>query len=887
MSEPSLFLWAESSKSGASYHPLWAHTMDVFHVFSFINKNKGGKYDRDLAFLASMHDLGKATPCFQEKNALLFNKLIRTGTREAGGNNRAQAPPIELIGVAALFEIFEEIKSPSQKRKLRELALYVGMHRGFPYKKSEANDLLKSGADLLGGPPWKAIRKSLYNRLEELLNVYPDEANIRIDSWEMTPFAGMVAFSDWIASDRAHFPFVDGDITPEEYLPLSRLRAEKAVSNKGFSPTPVIMESSYKNIFDADPGALQAEVEEMPVGDEPTLTIIESPSGEGRLDAALFLAARIRRKKRAGIFLAAPVGPFREALFERFTKFINRAADPGQPSLNDIAIITCSRIAELVDTFKSFEPGPDEEEIGSEESGINWFMLKNRSLVAPFGMGSFEQIYLSAFNARYYFLRLFGLAGKTVIFDCVAAYDAYIRPLLLRTLEWLRAAGADVIALSDVLPEAFVKDLAKAWGVPNFEPAAGYPKLISAQGEKAVQKTFQPNEEKNIKIILYPDNFGDAVRRARELAGEGASVAIILNSVKRAQKFYKLLSSDGGSGSEIQVELYHTGFVERDREELEKRLITGYGKDAERGRGRILVSDPSLELALELDFDCVFTDVAPIDLLIRRSGNLHRFARVRDAESQEPVLRILAPDVRVEGLGALYEYSPDYSQLFIYRTIAALEAKREWNFPKDYRPLVEAVYAPVPPLASEELGNFPCHEDRSAIKKALRDLDFERTKARTKANSSLLPPPSDIWEYFDFGRFLQKEENEAREDMVELTAKGRRAESVQPTILLYKKSGEYYLDPSFTVKVAPGMELDGDGLSGLLRNRIGISEHFLIERLVREAHESPFGQNEPPAMLRDYKYLILDEDRFYVGRDHVVKYDKAMGLVVEEILKCV
>ena len=92
--------------------------------------------------------------------------------------------------------------------------------------------------------------------------------------------------------------------------------------------------------------------------------------------------------------------------------------------------------------------------------------------------------------------------------------------------------------------------------------------------------------------------------------------------------------------------LFHARFTLADRAAIEREVIDGFGKAstpalrAPEGLGRIIVTTQVVEQSLDLDFDAMVTDLAPIDLIIQRAGRLHRHDR---GLRPDPVLEIVSP----------------------------------------------------------------------------------------------------------------------------------------------------------------------------------------------------------------------------------------------------
>lgn len=140
-----------------------------------------------------------------------------------------------------------------------------------------------------------------------------------------------------------------------------------------------------------------------------------------------------------------------------------------------------------------------------------------------------------------------------------------------------------------------------------------------------------------------------------------------------------------------------------------------FGRDASRRdpRGRVLVATQVIEQSLDLDFDVMVSDVAPVDLLVQRAGRLWRHATRtktgRPAGASETLV-VLAPvpsddpssewlDGIFAGTAAVYE-NPGV----LWRTVKALHDRGCIEAPGGLRGLIGSVYDSdeVPDALSEK-----------------------------------------------------------------------------------------------------------------------------------------------------------------------------------------
>jgi CRISPR-associated endonuclease/helicase Cas3 len=148
---------------------------------------------------------------------------------------------------------------------------------------------------------------------------------------------------------------------------------------------------------------------------------------------------------------------------------------------------------------------------------------------------------------------------------------------------------------------------------------------------------------------------------------------------------------------EEQVILFHARFAMGDRLRIEAEVLRLFGKDskADCRAGKILIATQVVEQSLDLDFDFMVSDLAPVDLIIQRAGRLQRHER---GQRGQPILMVLAPPLvdkpdpnwyaELFPRGA-YVY-PSHGQLWL--TARLLADRSHFKMPDDARDLVEAVF---------------------------------------------------------------------------------------------------------------------------------------------------------------------------------------------------
>lgn len=319
---------------------------------------------------------------------------------------------------------------------------------------------------------------------------------------------------------------------------------------------------------------------------------------------------------------------------------------------------------------------------------------------------------MAILHSRHQSMRLLGLFRKVLLVDEVHANDAYMHKLLCVLLRFHAAAGGSAILLSATLPQRMRRELCAAFAEGRNQPEPEspaenrYPLLTawsSTGGTEAIPVDAVPRATRETGVrFIHSQN--DAVDIARDAVANGHCICWIRNTVADAREAAAALRAEFGDA----VTLFHARYMMGDRLDIERGVLQRFDKasTAKTRAGQILVATQVVEQSLDLDFDHMISDLAPIDLLIQRAGRLHR--HIRDAggtpiSSGEdgrcpPVLHVLspAPDPEADGdwikrfLPGTAAVYPDHAAL--WRTTALLAERGFLKVPEHTRDLIEGVY---------------------------------------------------------------------------------------------------------------------------------------------------------------------------------------------------
>jgi len=309
-------------------------------------------------------------------------------------------------------------------------------------------------------------------------------------------------------------------------------------------------------------------------------TIVVACTGAGKTD---YLFKRCRGR----VFYTLPYQASINAMFKR----VAHALEPDNPDL-DIRLLHAASTV--------IRRGKEDEEVVLQSLfGSSVKVLTPHQLAAiAFGMKGYEAMLLD-------------LKGCDIILDEIHTYSGISQAIVLKLIEILIKLNCRIHIGTATMPSIL------------------YQKIVSLLGNDVLE-TSLPDEELD-KFDRHRTHkleaFDDAKTIISDAVAKNEKVLLVLNKVANAQDIFEWVRD---AYSHIPTLLLHSKFRRCDRNDKEKRLL---GLD-EAGfptfefntsnQACIVVSTQIVEVSLDISFDLMVTETAPLDALVQRFGRINR-----------------------------------------------------------------------------------------------------------------------------------------------------------------------------------------------------------------------------------------------------------------------
>jgi CRISPR-associated endonuclease/helicase Cas3 len=131
--------------------------------------------------------------------------------------------------------------------------------------------------------------------------------------------------------------------------------------------------------------------------------------------------------------------------------------------------------------------------------------------------------------------------------------------------------------------------------------------------------------------------FEETLPTITEAIRNGQKVLVVCNRIGNAQAIYKQLEE---LFPDIDKMLLHSRFKRKDRNALETALKDDYNH---RLTACIVVATQVVEVSLDISFDMMVTEAAPIDAMIQRFGRINRIRTAATIGHYKPIYVVVPP----------------------------------------------------------------------------------------------------------------------------------------------------------------------------------------------------------------------------------------------------
>lgn len=223
--------------------------------------------------------------------------------------------------------------------------------------------------------------------------------------------------------------------------------------------------------------------------------------------------------------------------------------------------------------------------------------LIHRYAMKPVFVSTIDQVLLAFLNYPRFPVRELALRNAHWIIDEIHAYTPYTLSLIINAIEHaMKHLNTRVTVMSATLPSLLAGELERRGLMPLIPP-------------ESIEERYR--SRKRVDVFVRDEPLQNAVE---EIAREKGRVLVVANTVKRARELYNMLKK-----IRADVYLFHSRFTNEDKRRKMEQV-----EKLEKG---ILVATQVVEVSLDIDYDVMYTEAAPIDALVQRFGRVNRRGR--------------------------------------------------------------------------------------------------------------------------------------------------------------------------------------------------------------------------------------------------------------------
>lgn len=331
--------------------------------------------------------------------------------------------------------------------------------------------------------------------------------------------------------------------------------------------------------------------------DERKHTLVTAPTGAGKTDFLL-------RRCKGRVFYTLPFQASINAMYDRIKSDLNGT---------DAQIYLLHAASSLKVRGKNIEESILQHHLGASVK----ILTPHQMASIVFGIKGFEAMLLD-------------LEGCDVILDEIHTYASETQAIVLKIIDILKSINCRIHVGTATMPTILYENILELLG--------GQSEVYEVKLTDDILNTF------NRHIIYKVDCFDCCNEIIENAVEENKKILIVCNQVKRAQLLYEAIAEKFPT---IKKMLIHSRFKREDRSRLEQSLKVDFNNSQ---RACIVISTQLVEVSLDISFDVMITECAPIDAMIQRFGRVNRKRTTETIGKYKDIYVIQPSDEKNEAL---------------------------------------------------------------------------------------------------------------------------------------------------------------------------------------------------------------------------------------------
>ena len=338
-------------------------------------------------------------------------------------------------------------------------------------------------------------------------------------------------------------------------------------------------------------------------GKAPGHVIAVAPTGSGKTEASwLWALNQIEQGHARKIIVLLPTMVTSNSIHERLRDFF-------EPHGHQVGLVHST--ADLVHESEVRGDEADRADVRSNN-------LSESHYFRPVTVGTVDQLLVPLFHAGRWAMKTFAAADAAVVIDEIHAYEPHTLGLITMMIEQLAALGTRFMIMSATMP-ADLKDTlhdALAPSGADLTPVEDDELLDSARNiwtisDKSLSESLLPLDATDTPV---PSPEFLSLWGTRNDRGNPLKILVVVNTVARCQALSRAFREFG-----FELTCYHSKFI-FDHRRTKERHINDHSP-------RLLIATQVVEVSLDIDYDILLTECAPVDALVHTTGRVNRARR--------------------------------------------------------------------------------------------------------------------------------------------------------------------------------------------------------------------------------------------------------------------